>query len=236
MIKRNSLILLLNFLGGFIFAQETTTAPEVKNKKGCAAISIGMGFPMSSFASKNIADSTAGYANPGLHINVSGSYLFTKHIGVTVIGLSASYPFDLNPALAKFYANGNATIVENTKWEMKGALGGLYMESGSSSVVLTFRGLLGVISAKSPANTLESISISWEQTSVSATDIGASFGIGTNIRLSKMLNLVANIDYFITKPQFENVEVFINGAHDGYYTVEKQMNSLTVTAGLGISF
>ena len=139
--------------------------------------SIGTSIPLGDFADESRLN-----AKTGLHINLMNfGYLFTKHIGISIV------------------ANGSIhehNTLGYEPWILKSIYAGpLFSFPFSKNIEFDFKPMIGYSITSKPV--IGSINEEGNST---------SFNIETLLRyhLSNYLSMTFNIDYFITKPHFEN--------------------------------
>lgn len=161
------------------------SAQEMQSKKGFISISIGPSFPLGDFASSDIGNTDAGFANNGLSINlINFGYLFSENFGITAMLNGSAYPFDAD--------NGNEPI-----WSYGALLVGPLFSTplDKEKADLDLRFMVGTLTAiLDPDNGNEE-----QEGSAGAISIGA----GIRYHLSDKISLATGLDYISSNPEFE---------------------------------
>lgn len=201
--KKVSSFLLLSFLCFQLNAQESL---ETNSSKGFLTISIGPSFPFGDFASTDVNEFDAGFANNGLSINlINFGYLFSKNAGITVMLAGSAYPLDVQSTNDPLWSYGTLLV---------GPL--LTFPLSNEDVLLDLRAMVGTLTA-----TLDP-----DDGSGSFDGSGGAFSLGGAIRyhLSDKISLAGGADFISSNPEFE-----INGVE-----FDQPVSSLNLT--IGISF
>jgi hypothetical protein len=189
--------LLLALIAWFQTSAQEKTRIETK---GYIGLSLGPSFPLGNFADKNSDNNKAGYAKTGIGITLANfGYKFGKHLGISAALLSS-----VNSARSK-----DLPMQSPMPWSLFSFLvGGLYTKNIGTSY-FDGRCMVGYATISSPSYYF----IDWD----SASSFSYMFGIGIRPRIGNRFSLNFTLDYFHTKPTFEeNNEqpiscVFVNG-------------------------
>ena len=236
--KQRILLLAFTMISTCIFAQDVKK--ETADKPFHLAILGGVGFPVGLFGSTNSTTiSEAGFANPGLSLNLNGGYRITKGFGISASAIYSRFNID-NDAASKIF-NGNSEIgpVSIDHWQYWGLMVG---PSGivklSDDLTLNLKLLAGYASANAPTLKFQIEDV--PDLSISTTDKWKDafvFQVGTDLKFAvdKNFFLMANLDYNYMKPKWKYALASNgNGATD--FSLDQQMGVIDFNVGVGVNF
>lgn len=209
--------------------------------KGVVSISLGPSIPIGEFASKDINNSSAGYAKTGALLDISFSYKLGKIFGVSVLLRGQTDNLD-NAAFGIDLANqtGNNWSVSSKPWSMGGLMfGGYGSFLVSPKVSFDAKAMIGFLRVTSPEiNTTLSGSggSGWlKQNSVVATSFSYILSGGFKFDIGKKTCLLTNLDYLVSKPEFRNVEVVTSlGGAPQISTFRQNIQTINFSMGIGL--
>ena len=209
--------------------------------KGYVAISVGPSIPIGDFASKNMANPSAGLSNTGAIFDISFAY----KLG-TQFGISALLRGQANPTDAQLIANELAKedpltywTVESKTWGVGGLLfGGYGSFPVSEKINFDARGLIGFVNASSPeiniTGTKQGKSIWAKQGIVSTNAFSYLIGAGFTFDIGSKICLMINMDYMGTKPEFNNIEIISSIGHKNTLSMKQNIETLNIGFGIGL--
>jgi hypothetical protein len=213
---------------------------ETTDKPFHLAVLGGVGFPVGLFGSTSTGTiSEAGFANPGLSLNLNGGYRITKNFGITASAIYSRFSID-NDAANKLF-NGNAEIgpVSIDHWQYWGLMvGPAGIVKLSDDLTLNLKVLAGYASANAPTLKFQIEEI--PDLSISTTDKWKDafvFQVGTDLKFTvdKNFFLMANLDYNYMKPKWKYALASNgNGATD--FSLDQQMGVIDFNVGFGMNF
>jgi hypothetical protein len=216
----------------FILIITLTGSASLAQDKGYIAVSVGPSIPTGDFASKDMGNESAGFANTGAIFDISFGYKIGKNFGVSALLRGQANNADaqaISDEMAKRLTPGINNTVSAGSWGVGGLLVGGY---ASFPIIkqLSFESRLmtGFVSATSPGMTINLSSQSssaWVKQS-SSSGIGLAYlaGIGIKYDVASRVCLISNIDFLGSNLQFDDVELT-----NSLGAVEK--NSYTQTFG-----
>lgn len=222
----------------WLFAQDIKK--ETTDKPFHLAILGGVGFPVGLFGSTNSTTiSEAGFANPGLSLNLNGGYRITKGFGITASAIYSRFNID-NDAANKIF-NGNSEIgpVSIDHWQYWGLMvGPTGIVKLSEDLTLNLKVLAGYASANAPTLKFQIEEI--PDLNISTTDKWKDafvFQVGTDLKFNvdKNFFLMANLDYNYMKPKWEYV-LASNGNGATNFSLDQQMGVVDFNVGVGLNF
>lgn len=216
--------------------------------KGYVGISYGLSSPSGDFASKDINDEKAGVAKMGYNVGLSGSYLFSKYIGVAALFRFQSNSQDEQP-YKDFMNNisappsGASYVVDAKTWDVFSYMAGLYVSYPlTQKLSVESKVLFGLSTTAFPETNISVSSVSskaeimkFTSTNSSAFSNLLSFGVKYN--LDKRFRLLADIDYWSFKPEFTRTVIIQSSTPTSDQTKSSpSLNALNFNIGLGYSF
>jgi hypothetical protein len=224
-----SLILVFNTI--YSFSQD----------KGYIAVSLGPSIPTSDFASKNIDNEAAGFAQPGGMIDISFGYKLSKNYGIAAMLRGQINNLDKD-AISTEITKGLPWVNDNVRtgsWKIGGLMvGGYGTFPITNKVSFEPKFLFGLLLAKSPELNIDLTGpdgSGWvKQNSVTSSTFGALVGAGFKYNAGKKMCLFANIDYLGAKPEFRDVETTTNFDYREKGTYSQTFG--TVNLGIGVGY
>lgn len=173
-------------------------------------LSGGLSVPMGNFAKANYADPKSGFAKTGANIGVTGTYLLTKHFGITALVSYQVYGFKSAQNLANGYkddfAVDSATAqINGINYSINVLVGPYYTSALYHNLYLDVRVLAGITSAHLAGNTIyleDQTDATFGQNQSSATAFAFQLGGALRYNLCKHWGLSLGVDYFSSKPDF----------------------------------
>lgn len=229
-------ILILTAIGCF----NTINAQE---SKGYFGLSFGPSFPVGHFSSADIYDNKAGFAEPGIVLDLS----FARKFGESNFGITAllrGQRFTTNEegieASSAIVYPGVDWQVTSDAWQIGGLMTGLF---GSFPVrdIATFeiKGMIGLMNAQLPPFTLNVTgengnSAGYRRSEASETAFSYLLGIGFNFNLSEDLLLLTNLDYQGALYEYWNVRTIVTSEPNSVTTWKISTRALTFNVGVGL--
>ena len=228
------------------FAQEKkTVTPQSANKKNEIAINAGIGSPAGNFSKGDYADYRSGFAKTGVHFNLSAVHYFNKSWGVNLliggtefgrtgsVSLADGYKEDSGTDSTTLYTQGN-----NKNFSV--LAGPVFKIPAGKNLTLNIRALIGY------SNThLQGFKVYYEdgldnaltQREASGGAFALQAGAGIRYNIIKSIAILANVDYFTSKPK-------INIGYDNYVVnaarkltiYHESVSGVNATLGIGFIF
>jgi len=251
-----SLLLLLSLLTTRSQAQSPQPASPEKSRKFFVGLSLGPSFPTGKFAGKNYQDTTAGLAQPGPALAISGGYMFTRSIGAVLLVGGQINKTDAG-AIASGIAQRNGDTVRTEasahNWKSARLMGGMVFKlplTPSGKLSFQARILAGALKTSVPGysysmslpaygnfpyetGTKGDVSLNWAFCYQATT--------GLSWKLSKRISLVGDISYYHadTKHHYDHYLHFSPGGtfyDSGPWDLKYSISSVNLSAGAEISF
>lgn len=210
-----------------------------QNKKNMIGLNIGASIPSGDFALIDGNNENAGFALPGLSVDINYNTFLNDHLALALLWGSIANPIDVNE-LAGYYnsvTNNMTWSVNADNYESGSLLGGLLFCVPLNKVDFTLRGLAGYSYSKSPElrmiGTGKFISIT--QSEAKAEAFAFCVGTGFRIHLGGVVALNLNADYYSTKPEFDITATSSTGDFV-FSTAEQKINAINLTMGIGFKF
>jgi len=232
--KKIALLFLALLSGVNIFAQ---------GDKGYLAFSIGPAFSAGDFSSVDLNNKYAGFATAGVMYDLSFAYKLGGNLGLIASLRREANGVDKEGILSelkKSVPQANWTV-ESKNWVTGSFLLGGYGSfpfgaNGNSSFDL--RAMLGFVSASLPelsiTGTYGFASAYTVQQPKKAGSLGLLLGAGFKFNLGSGICLLTGIDYFSTRPEFDNVETTSNFSSPVYDTYSQPFETFSISVGLGL--
>jgi opacity protein-like surface antigen len=228
--KKMILSLSLIFLTIGVFSQET--------KKGLIGISIGPSFPLSDYANNDGENEDAGFAMTGLHLNFNFSYKFNDYLGIAALWTGNAHPVDVDKMVDVFwsvdpYLNWE---VKSEAWSSGALMGGLFASIPYDNGYFDLKALIGYSSSTIPIIDVTasdgSSSINLRQNEASALAFAINLGAGLRYNVSDKIAMTINMDYFMTKPEFE-VATTSDFGYSSVDAIGQTMKMINISFGIG---
>lgn len=183
--------------------------------KGYVAVSLGPSIATGDFASKDMNNNSAGFANTGAFFDISFAYKLGKNFGVTAILRGQANNVDaqaISNEMSKQFTSDISNTVRTGSWGVGALLTGGYASFPiANKWSFESRLMIGFITSTSPDITINLSSPSgsgWVKQN-SATGVGFAYlaGVGVKYNVGKKVCLLANFDYLGSNPEFEDVEM-----------------------------
>ena len=231
------------FLGTNIFAQKTETANTSMNE---ISINAGAGSPMGNFAKGDYANDKSGFAKGGFHLNLSGTHQLKKNWGINVVVGYSQFGSKGLQSLVEGYKEDSGTdsttlTTSNKSSSFNVLVGPVYKVTVTDKFSVQIRALGGYTNT-----TLAGFKVYYEdylaktimtQKTATAGGFGFQIGAGANYKITDKFSILANVDYFTSKPKFnigyENYNVNAGRKIDTY---KESISGINATLGIGFSF
>jgi len=233
-------ILLTACLFSFVISFAQSAKSETKKTPFQIGILGGVGFPVGLFGSTNSTKyQDAGFAKPGLSLNLNGAYHFTDAFGITASAIYSRFNIDNDAANRIFNGATEIGEVSIDHWQywglMVGPMGTIKL---NEDLFLDLKLIAGYASANAPTLKFQIEEI--PDLSINTTDKWKDafvFQVGTDLRFNvdKNLFIMANVDYNFMKPKWKYV-LANNGNGATNFTIDQQMGVLDVNFGVGLNF
>lgn len=225
------------------FAQEKATEKSGSNE---ISVNAGIGSPSGNFAKGDYADATSGFAKSGFHINLSGTHYLNKNWGVNLVVGFTQYGSKGLQSLVDGYKEDSGTDsttlnTTNENSSLNILVGPVYQIPVSSNFSVRLRALAGYTNT-----TLAGFKVYYEdyldntvmeQKKSSGGGFAFAAGAGVNYKVSKNISILANADYFSSKPTIDiayvNYNVNSGRKIDSY---KQSISGINATVGIGFSF
>ena len=218
-----------------IFAQDPGFRQEwAYTRRGYIGISVGAAIPTGNFASTDIDDEYAGYAQTGFSLQlVNFGYRFGNRLGLAAMWSGAAFKMDA-AAFGKSSGLGSNNF-ETDYWSSGALMAGLLVSVPSTIMDVDFRIMAGPSYGQSPevrySGIIEGQYINFVQESGASYTFGFDAGVGLRFNLFKFLNLNLLFDYAYAKHKFE-VNSYANGTLIDTPEFKQPMGYFTITGGL----
>ena len=212
--------------GVYVYAQENTGTPAIQHaKKFFVSLSGGPTFPVSDFASKDSANTDAGFAKTGYNINLHAGYQLAPYVGIISSFQYAYYKMDLGD-----FANEG---VSTDHWQYYGIMiGPMFTAPLGEKAKLDFKVLGGLGRVNSPKISTRYSSVyvdeGWSNTFLMNVGADVRYNVG------KTVYLLGNVDYSYMKPKFD-VKV-VGGDGTVPHKFQQKISVINLNVGVGINF
>lgn len=230
------------FLCQILILTLLSTTSQAQKNKGVINAQLGFSLPDGDYASKNPDKEEAGFAKTGANFDLSYSRLIEeKKFGYSFTLRAQTNPIDVK-TIADIISDSSPlydVTVKSERFEVVSLLvGGFYSMSLTEKTFLNLQFKMGLSNSKSPARELiieNYADYLWiKQESASATSFAYLLGTTLNYSLSSKLYLLSTFEYFVTKPEFSNIETISSDENLGKLTFDQSIT--TFNLGLGIGF
>lgn len=216
--------------------------------KGFAGVTFGLSSPLNDFAIKDVNNDKAGIAKMGYNVGLSGSYLFSKYLGV-----AALFRFQSNSQDEQTYKDfmnnisappsGVSYAVAAKDWNIYSYMAGLYVSYPlTRKLCIESKVLFGLSSSSFPETQISVSSVSAKTeimkfTSTNSSAFSNLLNLGIKYSLDDKLRLLAHIDYWSFKPEFTRTATIQSSTPTTYETKSSpSLNTINFNVGLGYSF
>lgn len=225
------------------FAQKKATAKTGKTE---ISINAGIGSPSGNFAKGDYADGKSGFAKAGFHMDLSGTYMFYKNWGLNLVVGYTQFGSKGLQNLVDGYKEDSGTDSTTLNTTNKNSsfnvlVGPVYQIPASSKFLVRLRALVGYSNT-----TLAGFKVYYEdyldntimeQKKSSGGGFAFSAGAGVTYKISKNISILANADYFSSKPKI-NISYVNYNVNSGRKidTYNENISGINATVGIGFSF
>jgi len=220
-----------------ISATYSQSTSKMKTNKFNIGLSTGFAFPVAFFKSNDYNNfQDPGFAKTGFNINLQGSYLLTKNVGIASKVFFSN--FGVDEGAAKRYLPISVTPSSTDHWQYFGILAGpMGTIELADNFYMDVKGLVGYSRANAPVLkfSLEDISGVTLSTSDKWSDAFAwQLGTDFRYRFANNFNVFTNIDYSYMKPRW-NYDITAGGSKTSA-TIHQRMSVVNANLGVGIEF
>jgi len=240
--KKNILFIAYSFFSFFVNGQEVSE----KDKFNLIMLA-GLSTPLGNYSNKSISNANAGFAKTGYTGNISIQYhIFKNHYFVANIS-SHSNKFDGGSLANQLNAQTPNYLYTSTSnnWQTLSFLLGacdIYNLNKQKTLFLINRAFLGYANVHSPSIYITKAPIgtgvsSWtRQSDASAGSFAWSIDLGIKKRLQKNYSIFFLVNYFNTKPTFNNVTTTNSSGSISQYSFRQSISSLEFMGGVSFDF
>lgn len=231
------------FAGNTIYAQKAKTTATATNE---ISINAGVSSPSGNFAKGEYDNNKSGYSKAGVHLNLSGVHYFTPNLGINVLIGYTQFGSKGLQSLVEGYKEDSGTDSTTLSTTEKSSsfsvlVGPIYKIPVTDKFSVQIRALGGYTNS-----TLGGFKVYYEdyldntimtQKKSTAGSFGLQAGLGLNYKITNKIAVLANADFFTSKPTFnisyENYNVNSGRKIDTY---KENINGINATLGVGFSF
>jgi len=215
-----------------------------RDPKLFVAISAGVGLPLGNFAKADTAKGS-GFASLGAHLNLTAGYKFIPNVGVMIMVGETFNSFNAQGFLDKYAMTGVTTTITGTSYYTGQYLAGPIFCLPTDKVDINARILVGAISLTFPVITEQATDGGFTSQGVINTPSAMGFaydaGVGAKIKLSSMIGIMVNADYFGSSVSYTNQTTVSSGSFAGGTNVDtktytQSVGLINITAGFSLSF
>ena len=237
---RYSLLLALLLVGvNSNAANYQSSAADSTIEKGHISYSIGTALPLGKFGSTDYFEKGAGYAMPGIALELNLTRKIHGGPYSWCISSRSSINFANEMALINDinYANpGNGYDVQWGTYSMSGLFGGAkYDFKPNEKISIVPRFMMGMVVATLPEMLYRSSwnsSYWYKESSSSASTFSTLLGLGMDVKIFRHMKFLANVDMQRAYPLFVNIETLSSSGNRNFETLSQRMHSLSFTVGL----
>jgi hypothetical protein len=176
------------------------------DKKILIGINSGISIPTGKFASKQLFDEKAGFAEEGYHFGIDAIFILDKHFGVCGSIKAGSNPLDVQGIANGFAATyGGTFTVSAQRWNHAGVYIGALVTVPIKKLSIDFRIMPGMVNFFYPRVTAESSQYIYTLESLPSRVIGFLAGGSIRYPLSKKFSTAVNFETMRSKNAFELV-------------------------------
>ncbi|HYG16470.1 MAG TPA: hypothetical protein VEC12_12005 [Bacteroidia bacterium] len=229
----------------FFFAVEGYSQIGGTHRRTTLSLNIGLSTPLADFASTDYANPASGYARMGTVGDLTYTYLIGKYFGV-----AAKFRFLVNPysyksideqLTTRYQSQGIDWQVTAYRYGMGTLLAGGYgcfPITGNVSIDAKLMG--GYMLIRHP----DVDARGWDDAQdyyfvgkkmKDATGFAASLEVGVKWKVSRHLAILANTDYYMARPRYEEFQTSTTGNIE-LHNFTQNFATLSYTIGLGVMF
>ena len=220
-------------------ANYQSNASDSSIEKGHISYSIGTSLPLGSFGSTDYFEKGAGYAMPGiaLELNLTRKIHGGPYSWCISSRSSANFANQMDLINDMNYANpGNGYDVQWGTYSMSGLMAGVkYDFKPNKKVSITPRFMLGMVVATLPEMLLRSSwnsSYWYKESSCTASSFSSLLGLGMEVKIFRHMKFLANVDMQRAYPLFVSRETLSSSGARNLETLAQPMHTLSFTVGL----
>ncbi len=224
---------LLSLLSLSCLAQ-TERPVQTYYRESTVGFSIGPAVPVGEFGSSNINSNYAGFAKPGLNIQLTYAHeIKPPNWGYLLRIIFTDNQFNTN-SIKDYYTLSNSQVrldIKSTPWITINFMGGLYYLHEINSMYLEPRLLAGFASTVSPSIKLTAPNQAYiKQNSASAMSLSLLAGTALKKRLNKS-TIGVEVDYYYTRAYFPTITTTSNfGFYNQDVAITQPIHQLLITA------
>ncbi len=218
-----------------------SSAADSSLEKGHISYSIGTSLPLGKFGSTDYFEKGAGYAMPGFALELNLTRKIHGGPYSWCISSRSSINFANEMALINDmnYDNpGNGYDVQWGTYSMSGLFGGAkYDFKPHEKISIVPRFMMGMVVATLPEMLLRSSwnsSFWYKESSSSASTFSTLLGLGMDVKISRHMKFLGNVDIQRAFPLFIYRETLSSSGNRNLETLSQQMHTLNFTVGLAV--
>ena len=175
----------------------------------------GLSMPMGNFAKTDYASNKSGFASTGFNAGVTGTYMLSRHWGVTALAsytrFSSAGLENIAAGYVESFAVGDATVrIKDDNHTFSYIVGADYSVAFCHHLSVDLRAMTGLVHAQLAGYEVlleDNANSTFQQKAATANTIGFQAGAAVKYDFSKHFGVALNLDYFYSKPDFtiENV-------------------------------
>lgn len=179
------------------------------------SITGGASMPLGNFAKTDYNNSKSGFAATGFNLGINGTYMFSKHWGITGLASYTRYSSagleNIAGGFVESFAVGDATVkVKDDNHTFSYLVGADYSVSFCHHISVDLRAMTGLVHAQLAGYEVrleDNTDGTFQQKTATANTIGFQAGAAARYDFCKHVGVALNLDYYYSKPDFtiENV-------------------------------
>jgi hypothetical protein len=215
----------------------TSTQP----KRSSLDLSMGLSSAISNYGSKDLNSSSAGLASNGFNLNVTFSYNYNIHFGLTIKGYLGSNRFVTNGFAAQLSKSSGYNFINDTVSYMNRGImiGPDYIFLGKRFSFIIHL-LLGFSSLTEPEATFTTYTggYGWiKMDAASANGFVVDNGGSLIFTMKKDWYFIMNLDYIASHYTFGNISMSaLNGSIQNFNRGVQSYEVINISGGVGVKF
>lgn len=214
-----------------------------QNKKAYIGVSVGPSFPFYEYGSSDLDNENAGLAKTGTTFDVSFTYRFGKHFGISGLVRGQSHPTNTDAILD--YVRKEVPYAKWTvdagKWWLGGTMvGGYGTFPFTEKIHFDAKAMAGVMIVSSPDVNINGSNFGnnvWtKQRRATSGESSLLLGGGFRFDMGESICLLANLDVFYMQPKFVGIETESSSGSLETFTVTQMITTLNLTFGAAVKF
>jgi hypothetical protein len=220
----------------------------LKGDVGYVSFSIGPSIPLGNFASNDIKNPNAGFANTGSKIEINGGFALMKSVDLALKLFYSGNSYDvqsLTNSLKSQYP-GTSWTTTGRNWDIFGGMIGLsYSYPFRNKFVGDFKFQTGFMQSSVPQMIITgSNGTKITDSKRSASSLVYQISAGGHYPVGRLVDLVGSLEYLSSSPTFSNVSRISNlpMSDPGYLTSSagssssQSVNLLSLNFGIRVKF